>query len=300
MEDYVTLQEIYIHDPKLFKTKNLRSFIKLHKIPDNDIVKLKSTFGIKKSWFKKNLPAYNLKLTELNDIDSIDFFEVQSTLEKYNCKKFNPITLNFDSTMIKYFIVEGKRVPFFTRKGLIKIMVKFNAFQDNLFEWIYELVFGSLQSQINNLENVIETINLDHVPILKNINNNMVLSHHIYNIDQSDIILNFKKIADFKKEKNVNAVIEEYKCPLFTQLQNSYKKGIEEAKKDFNNQIKDLKQEKVIQNLKQELDKERCLKDQVLSLTQSFIPINEVKHSPSPFKSSSNKPVGFIKPSKIV
>ena len=122
MEDYITLDEIYIHDPKLFKTtKNLKSFVKNHKIQENDMVlKGAKILGIKKNWIKKYIPSFNLKLQEF---DQGVFFEVLPTLEKYlpKIKTFNPITFNLDSTTVKYFIIEGKRIPYFTKKGYVKI-----------------------------------------------------------------------------------------------------------------------------------------------------------------------------------
>jgi len=299
MEDHVTLQEIYVYDATLFKTRNLRCFIKHHNIPENDVVKLKGAYGVKKSWVKKYLTSFNLKLSGLNDQESINLFEVQPTLEKYGQKRFNPVGLGLNSTMVKYFQDDGRRVPYFTRKGLIKVMVFFNDLPDDIYSWIYELGFGSLRPQLKNLENTIEMVNLNHVPIIKNINNHMVLSNHIYNINKNDIVVDFKRVADLKKEKNLDAVVESYKCPLFTQLQLNFQKSIEEVEKIFSDQVKDLKQEKVIQHLKQELDKEKSLKDQVLSLTQSFMPpIKEA--SPSPSLHPQTKVLsGFIKPSKI-
>lgn len=299
MEDYITLVEIYIHNSKLFKTKNLKSFIKNHKIQDNDMVKLKSNkIGIKQTWIKKNLPSFNLKLQEI-DPESYKFFEVQPTLEKYNCKNFNPINLNLDSTMVEYFLKDNKRTAYFNQKGLIKVMMHFNDLNQNIFNWIGELFNGSLQQHTNNLNNIIETLNLTHIPVVKNINGNMVLSNHLYNINKDDIIVDFKKVGDLKKEPNLQNVIENYKCPLYTQLQLEYQKGLEDAEKNFNDKLKELKQEKVIQHLKQELDKEKSLKDQMFSLTQSFIPTAQIKQSQSPYIESPTKALIKLKPSKI-
>ena len=308
MEDYITLSEIYIYNSKLFKTKNLKSFVRNHKIQENDMVKLKANkIGIKKNWLKKNLPSFNLKLLEISENKEIDFFEVLPTLEKYSCKIFNPITLNLDSTMVQYFIKEGKRTPYFTKKGLVKIMVLFNDIPEHTFNWMYELINGRMQSQIDNLTNVLEMVNLNHIPIVKNINGKMVLPNHTYTIDKDDIVVDFKRIGDLKKEKDLNVSIEDYKCPLFSQFQTNFKKGLDEAEHQFNLKIKELKQEKVIQHLQQELEKEKCLKDQAISLTQSFIPgfntaidNGDIKPSPSPY----NPPAktisgGKLKPSKI-
>ena len=319
MEDYITLSEIYIYNPKLFKTKNLKSFVRNHKIQENDMVKLKANkIGIKKNWLKKNLPSFNLKLLEYSDSNDSDFFEVQSTLEKYGCKIFNPIALNLDSTTVQYFNKDGKRTPYFTRKGLIKIMVLFNDVPENIFNWTYELTNGSMQSQINNLSNVLEMVNLNHVPVVKNINGKMVLSNHIYTIDKGDVVVDFKRIGDLKKESDLTCSIDGYKCPLFSQIQTNFQKGLDEAEQNFNLKVKELIQEKVILHLQQELEKEKCLKDQAISLTQSFIPgfitetpfgrsasigplgpigNGEIKPSPSPYIASSG--TGKLKPSKI-
>src|SRR5574344_1911152 len=129
MEDYITLNEIYIYNPKLFKVKNLKSFVKNHKIQENDMVlKGAKILGIKKNWVKKNIPSFNLKLEEFNYNDG--FFEVIPTLEQYlpKIKTFNPITLNLDSTTVKYFIKEGERTPYFNKKGYMKIKILYNDF----------------------------------------------------------------------------------------------------------------------------------------------------------------------------
>lgn len=310
MEDYITLNEIYVYNPTLFKTKNLKSFIKNYKVHENDIVKLKhNKVGIKKNWIKKNIPSFNLKLEEMSEEESFKYFEVSLTLEKYGCKTFNPINLNLDSTMIKYFLKENQRTAYLTHKGLIKIMILFNALPDNIFNWIRELTSGKLQSNVDNLGNIVEMANLNHIPIVKNVHDNIILSNHIYNINIDDIVIDFKRINDFKKESNLKLVINDYKCPLYSQLRENFQKGLEEAKKNFDNKLQELKQEGIIQHLQQELEKEKSLKDQALTLTQSFIPsiINEKnKQSPSPYVESHNSPVlksstnfGKLKPSKI-
>jgi len=315
MEDHITLTEIYVYNPKLFKNKNLRSFIKNHKIQEHDTVKLKTNkIAIKQSWVKKNLPTFNLKLREMNNEVS-GFFEVKSILDKYQCKAFNPTNLNLDSTMVTYFLRDNKRTPYFNHKGLIKVMVHFNDLDENIFKWIHELSYGSLQSQVDNLHNILEMVHLKHIPIIKNINGRMVLSNQIvYNVTTSDIIADFKRVGDLKKEPNLASVIDEYKCPVYTQFQNGFRQELEDAENKFNSALKELKQEKVIQHLRQELDKEKSLKDQMFSLTQSFIPMmndNQLKPSFSPEINSfirSEKPLpdskrsdfsGKLKPSKI-
>ena len=309
MEDYITLIELYIYNPKLFKSKNLKSFIKTYKIDENDITRLKhGKVGIRKKWIKKNIPSFNFKLDEVSK-ENFNYFEVFPTLEKYGCKTFNPINLNIDSTMIKFFLKEGKRTPYFTNKGLIKIMILYNSLPDNIFNWIHELTNGQLQSQIDNLGNISEMINLNHVPVVKNINGDIVLSNHIYNINKDDIIVDFKRVGDLKKEVNLKPVIDNYKCPLYSQLQTNFQKGLEEAEQNFNHKLTMYKQEGIIQHLQQELDKEKSLKDQVLTLTQSFIPLsiinekNKQSSSPrvesSPILKSSITSFGKLKPSKI-
>lgn len=297
MEDYITLTELYIYNAKLFKNKNLKSFINHHKIQDDDMVKLKgSKIGIKKHWIKKNIPLFDLKLNDYTKSDqsytkSDQFYEVSLVMEKYGYKTFNPVHLNMDSSMVKYFNKEGKRTPFFTFKGLIKIMVFFNDISSPIFEWLNELINGRLHNQINNLSNIIEMVNIPHIPVIKNINDEMIFSNHIYNVTTNDIIIDFKRIGDLKKESNLNKAIEDYKCPLYTQLQLQFKKDLEEVENNYNQKLKDLKQEKIISHLQLELEKEKSLKDQAISLTQSFIPGFIEKQAPS------ISPI--IKPSKI-
>lgn len=317
MEDYITLVELYLSHPKLFKTKNLRGFIKTHKIHENDVVKLKAgKIGIKKTWIKKNIPTFNLKLSEMKKEDEKNFFEVQPTLEKYGCRTFNPINLNLDSTMVQFFLKEEnngeaqlKRTAYFTQKGLFKIMVFFNSVPENILGWMYELSHGRLQAQVDNLNNVLEMVNLNHTPIIKNVNGNMALSNHIYNLKKEDIIVDFKRVGDLKKETDLKMVIDEYKCPIYSQLQIDFNRSLEEAEAKHNNKLQEMKQEKVIQHLQQELDKEKSLKDQVLSLTQSFIPrglspipsYGETKPSISPkgLDPIEAKTQSMLKPSKI-
>jgi hypothetical protein len=260
------------------------------------VTKGQKIIGIKTSWVKKNIPWFNLKLEEF--VDS-NYFEVISTLEKYTpkVKTFNPISLNLDSTMVKYFSKDGERIPYFTKKGYMKIKVLFNDVEDEAIDWLYKLTDGELKSQIKNLENVREMVNLNHVPILKHVNGKLVFSDHIYNIDKDDIIIDFKRVGDLKKEYDRGDFqdIEGYKCPLYSQMQLNFQKALEDVEKNFENKINELKQEKVIQHLKQELDKEKSLKDQVLSLTQSILPLN-MDQSPHQNK-PSNKSI--LKPSKI-
>ncbi|ADO00442.1 hypothetical protein WIV_gp098 [Wiseana iridescent virus] len=296
MEDYITLSELYVYDSKLFKTKNLKSFLRTFKIQEGDTVKLKGNkIGIKKGWVKKNIPSFNLKLEEIKERESINFFEVALTLEKYKCKTFNPINLNLDSTTVKYFLKEEKRTPYFTRKGLIKIMVLYNDLPDYIFEWINELNNGLLKPQLNNLKNVMEMVNLNHPPIIKKTDGVLSLSNHVYNVNTEDIIVDFKRIGDLKNEPNLSTVLNEYKCPVYSQLQLNLEKVLKEAKLDYQNSIKELKQERVIQHLQQELEKEKSLKDQMLSLHQSFIPMS-IKPSPSQCSPTTKS---VLKPSKI-
>ena len=293
MEDYITLNELYIFNHKLFK-KNLKSFIKLNKVSDNDILKMKGNkIGIKKGWIKKNLPGFNLKLKEYDEADS-NHFNLKHVLEKYGCKSFNPITLNFTSDCVQYFLVEGERVPHLTQKGLFKIKVLYNDLSDNIFNWIFELNGGKLQSQVNNLKNICEMVKLDHPPIARKEGEQFILEDKVYHINSSDIILDFKRLGDLKAEKNLN--FESYKCPLYSMMKSEFDKRLEEAEKNFNICVQQIKQEKVIQHLQQELDKEKSLKDQVLTLTQSMMPIfgGERPTSIHPFETKIN---GHFKPS---
>lgn len=295
--DYITLTEIYIYNPKLFKTKNLNSFVKSNKIQEVEITKLKSNkLGIKTSWVKKNLPSFSLKLKSAADIETSDeFFEVQSTLEKYKCKNFNPLNFNLDSSMVQYFDKDGQRVPYFNKKGLIKINMHFNDFEEDVFNWIHNLYSGQLRSHLHNLHNIIEMCNLDHVPIAKHVNGSVELCTRVYSVDDDDVMVDFKRIGDLKKEKNLKEVVAKYKCPLYSLLELNFKRKVENLEKDFESKIKELKQEKQIAHLQQELDKEKSLRDQAVSLTQSFIP----PANSSEFIDKERKHSDILKPSKI-
>ena len=283
MEEYVTLAEIYIHDSNLFKHKNLKSFIKTRNIQDHDMVKLKGNkIALLNSWVAKNLPSFNLQLQDTQS-QSEGWYEVYPILEKNKVKQFNPITLNLDSSMVTYFYKESKRVPYFNYKGLVKIMMHFNNFDQNIFDWIHELQNGSLQPHVSNLHDITEMANLVCVPVIKNVNGVPALCERVFNVDMDDVVVDFRKLGKLKKEADLQKVIDEYKCPIYAQLQLDFEKRLKEGEKNFNNAIKELKQEKVIQHLQQQLDKEKSLKDQALSLTQSFIPNFEgqdLKHSP--------------------
>lgn len=186
MIDYITLNEIYIFNPKLFKNKSLKSFVKIHKIHNNDMVtKDNKILGIKKNWVKQNIPYFDHKLEEYNE-KNCDFYEAIPTLRQYlpKLKTFNPIGLNLNSTLVKYFDKEGERTPYFTKKGYMKIKILFNDFDDQGYLWLYELTSGTLVPQLYNLQNIIEMVNLKHTPVIKNINGQMVLSNHIYNIEK--------------------------------------------------------------------------------------------------------------------
>lgn len=53
MIDYIILNEIYIFNLKLFKNKSLKSFVKIYKIYNNDmVIKDNKILGIKKNWVK--------------------------------------------------------------------------------------------------------------------------------------------------------------------------------------------------------------------------------------------------------
>lgn len=310
MDDYVTLAEIYIFDSKLFKFKSLNSFINQYKIQEHDVVTLNNkTKGIKVNWIKKNIPLFNLKLDNAKESG---FVEVKNTLEKYKIKNFNPVVYNLDSSMVKYFLKNGQRTPYFTQKGHLKIKVIFNDIEEKSYTWLHELLNGKLQAQLDNIDNVLEMVNLNHTPFIKNIDGELVLSNNFYTIKTNDIIVDFKRIADLKKETNLKDKIEDYRCPLFTYLQSEFVKGLKEAETLFKDQLKEVKQDMVIQHLQQKLDQEKYLKDQILTLTQSFIPMTgcDIRRSTSPVLSNDgfchNSPIsknslnmGKLKPSKI-
>ncbi|AHL67611.1 hypothetical protein DH26_gp122 [Chloriridovirus anopheles1] len=276
----------------MFKNKNLKSFVKNNKIDEHDVVHLKNNkIGITYTWIKKNLPKFTLNLPPLNDIKQQELVEVKPTLEKYKCKSFNPVLLNLDSSSVQYYFVDKERTPFFTKKGLIKIMVLFNQLDDKIYDWITELHDGELKPHCENLPNVKEMVNLAHPPLIKNVGGNMTLHPNgLFDISLDDVVIDFKHVNDYKKDLD----IVKWKCPLFSQIQKKCKEEINSVEKSFEERLKELKQEKTIEVLKKELDKEKSLKDQALSLTQSFIPLPKVSESPA----ESKTPV-FLKPSKI-
>lgn len=284
----ITLTELYIYDRSLFKIKNLKSFLKTHKVPEHDVSRLKGNkIGVTSAWVKKNLPQFKLNL--LDPTSSTEpVFDVKTILEKYKCKNFNPILLNLDSSTVKYYLVSDERTPFFTKKGLIKIMVLFDQFDDNIYEWVSELWEGDLKTCVTNLSNVKEMVSADHPPIVKKDKKG-----NIYDISLDDTIIDFKHIHDYKMDNDLS----KWKCPLFSQVLNLCQQKIRETETIYENQVKELKQDKMIQVLKQELDKEKSLKDQALSLTQSFVPHRFIA-SPEHHESPQIK-TPILKPSKI-
>lgn len=287
-EEYITLEELYLYNSKLFK-KNLKSFYRTFNVPDD--CKEAGFMAVKKSWVEMVIPTFNCECEEINPKEK--YFEVKTTLEKYGCKKFNPIGLNLDSTHVKYFNVCGKRTPFFTPKGMIKIMVLYNDISNNLYEWVYELFYGRLKPQIDNLNNIVEMANVVDIPIFKK-DYDKITQIHLFDLDDStignEIVLDFKRLGDFKKEERE---VERYKCPLHLYLQKQYAKKLKEVEDKFNFEIKEIKQEKVIKQLQQELDKEKCLKE----LTQSFIPKQII--SPQVEQINGIVKPNILKPSKI-
>jgi hypothetical protein len=115
-------------------------------------------------------------------------------------------------------------------------------------------------------------VSTPHVPIVKVLNDEWMLSDTSVT-EYSDVIVDFRKVGQLKKEqdKNINA-LEKYKCPIYKQMKTSFDKRVEEVQIAFKTQLKEIEQKHVIQSLHQELDKEKSLKDQAISLTQSFVP----------------------------
>jgi hypothetical protein len=295
--DYVSLNEIYVHDPKLFKSKNLKGFVKTYKIDDKFLVKRGSVWFVCARWVQSNITSFVTKLDDVDHAKSKQFFQVQSTLEKYRVKSFNPVNYNMDSTCVKFFMQEGVRTPYFTKKGLLKIMVLFNDVDDKVFDWLDSLVYGGLKPQLENVGNVLEMVTMDHPPIIKKDNGRVRLSYHAYSVNAEDSVVDFRKVFDVKKEQHLDHNFADYECPVFRQIKLNFEKGLLEAQNAYEQKIKDLKHEKVVHHLKQELEKEKSLKDQAISLTQSFIPA-QCKASRSPVIDGA-KPEGILKPSKI-
>jgi metal-sulfur cluster biosynthetic enzyme len=258
MDEYITLTELYIFNPYLFKTKNLNGFIKTYNVQEKDIRKFKyGIIAINEKWVQTAIPDFNVNIEPWCENDEV--YDVKEVLEKVKCKTFNPIALKLNSSMVVFFIQNGQRTPFFTRKGYLKIMLMFDRVEDEMYNWIYELNQGSLVGSLNNLNNIKEMIKADHPPIVK-CNGTLILTSHLYDIDLDDTVVDIKKLYDIEQEQNLKNNLTKYKCPVYSQLQLKYKMLIKEM------EIKQL-QEK-------------------LSLTQSMIP-QEPKRIPS------------LKPSKI-
>lgn len=269
MEDYISLQEIYVYNSTLFKPKSLKSFLRTQPITEDDYIKKGSKIEIKAAWVKQHMPAFDQTLQTFTTFtnEKSKVFEVSSII-----KNFNPIQLNMDSSCVKYLSKDGKRTPFFTIKGYIKAMALHNTIPDQTLAWISELMYGRLQQHLDSLEDVVEMVSAQHVPIVKVINDEWMLSDTSVT-EYSDVVVDFRKVGQLKKEqdKNINA-LEKYKCPIYKQMKTSFDKRVEEVQIAFKTQLKEIEQKHVIQSLHQELDKEKSLKDQAISLTQSFVP----------------------------
>jgi hypothetical protein len=140
----------------------------------------------------------------------------------------------------------------------------------------------------------------NHIPVFKKINNRLVPTQ-LYDVDGLNdlFVVDFKKMGELDELKNIDD-FEKYKCPLFSCLQNKYLKDTKDLENRFNSTIKEIKQEKIIEHLQTQLENEKCLKDQVLSLTQSFIPCQkEGKIDPTKQLKVSSSPGCLLKPSKI-
>lgn len=290
-QQYISLTEIYITDRHLFKSKNLKNFLTAHSVPELAVRKIKGKLHISLEWVKKNLPSFKTSLPDVAVIGSRagedEFFEIKSTLAAIGGKYFNPITLNFDSTHIKYFSHSTSRIPYFTKKGLIKVKMFLNNYDDSIFAWIDELERGQLKEDRHNLQNVKEMLLCKFPPVLKNTPKGSVVvsSDNVFDVSLDDVIVNFKSIGNLRQElkvstlKGMDQLASKYRCPLYAKLQEEFQAKMKELKIKHENQIKDLKQEKIVHTLEQELEKEKSLKIQALTLTQSFVPNDVVGRS---------------------
>jgi hypothetical protein len=157
-----------------------------------------------------------------------------------------------------------------------------NNYDDSIFAWINELERGQLKEDKHNLHNVKEMLLCKFPPILKNTPKGLGLSDNVFDVSLDDVIVNFRTIGDLHQDMKVSTpsgvdqLASKYRCPLYTKLQEEFQVKMKELKIKHENQIKDLKQEKIVHTLEQELDKEKSLKIQALALTQSFVPNGEV------------------------
>jgi hypothetical protein len=119
-QQYISLTEIYITDRNLFKSKNLKGFLTTHSVPESAVQKIKGKLHISLAWVKKNLSSFKTSLPDVALASpgcEDEFFEIKSTLATIGGKYFNPITLNFDSTHIKYFHIQHLEYLTLQKKG---------------------------------------------------------------------------------------------------------------------------------------------------------------------------------------
>lgn len=290
--DFVSLEELYVHAPGDFVTRNIRGFAAVKRIPEEHLTTLKGKrLAVSTCWLKRNMPDFKIDLEDASDGASKDgFFKVQQTLEKYKVKTFNPMKMRLDASDVKYFDLNGARTPYFTTKGLLKIKVMFNDVSDDLWRWFVGVFRGEF-GQVDNLENVKEMVKIKHAPLMRKVDGKTVLVDHVYDIQKDDVVVDFKRLANLKHDMFAGKDVRCYTCPLFDKLRSTFETIVEHREQ----QLRDVRQEKEVHHLRQELEREKSLREQAVALTASFVPRDTVaipSCSPQPLKAS-------LKPSKI-
>lgn len=288
-QDYVSLEELYVHAPNAFKARNLKGFVVANHLAEEDWKILKGKrLVVSAAWVRDRMPDFKLCLEPAPEDNAQDrrFFKVRKVLDDYGVKSFNPMTMRLTSSEIQYFDCDGVRTPYFTVKGLLKVKVSFNDVPNNLWEWFVELFQGDLTSQIDNLENVKEMVKIKHAPLMRKVGDRTVLIDHVYDIRKDDVVADFKRVAALKRDVVVGKDVQGYTCPLFDKLRSAFEASVEHR----DQKMRELKQEKALSHLKQELEREKSLRE----LTTSFAP---PRAHLNPSQSSEPRP--SLKPSKI-
>ncbi|ABF82058.1 hypothetical protein MIV028R [Invertebrate iridescent virus 3] len=282
MDQYITLVELYIYDCNLFKSKNLKSFYKVHRVPEGDIVPKRrggQLAGVTKSWVETNLVHFPLWLSEWDETrwGVLNHYPLESWLEKNVSSKVpvNPVMWNFDSECLVYFFHNGRRTPFLTPKGVVKLQVFYNLMSGKEVEWFYEISNGFLKPHLHQLSNVRELVRLKHAPVVVGAGGPRLVTEGVYSLRDDDFVVDCSQIAAVKRaieRGESHQSLRKYQCPLFVALTDKFQDTVKLVEKKFEVQLNELKAETTIQVLREQLRQEKKLKEQVLSLTQSFIP----------------------------
>lgn len=257
MQQHVSLAELYVYDSSLFKkSKHLNAFVKLHAVPAEDVVKLNGgKLAVTASWVASNITDFVLSLPRLGT----NLVEAKTALAAYGCKSFNPHVFNLDSTMIVYLDVEKARVPYLTPRGVAKLALYFNKCDAKILDWVVELQSGGLSGFVDRLEAA--KCMFGKPVFARRRGDKFEVCDNIVEMSTQDIVVDRRAISDLREELRLDPKrqdVEKHSCKLFTRLQTLHAE-----------QLRELDFKKTVCKLEMELEKEKSLKDQALSLTQS-------------------------------